>query len=117
MSEEATLQMPVFVEPLDGRPGYVAHLGGPFHLSVEAGTPEDALKELSRALRARLQTGGRMMSLTLPLEPIAPIRGGWLPDDELTKEWQHAVEEYRRECDEADRRRILGESAEEKAAS
>jgi len=42
---------------------------------------------------------------------------GWLPDDELTKEWQQAVEEYRRECDEADRRRILGESAEEKAAS
>jgi hypothetical protein len=42
---------------------------------------------------------------------------GWLPDDELTQEWQRAVEEYRRECDEADRRRILGESAEEKAAS
>jgi hypothetical protein len=42
---------------------------------------------------------------------------GWLPNDELTQEWQRAVEEYRRECDEADRRRILGESAEEKPAS
>jgi hypothetical protein len=35
--------------------------------------------------------------------------GGWLPDDELTQEWQRAVEDYRRECDEEDRRRILGE--------
>lgn len=33
----------------------------------------------------------------------------WLPDDELTKEWQQAVEDYRRECDEADRQRILGD--------
>jgi hypothetical protein len=116
MSEEATLQVPVLLEPLGSRPGYVAHLGAPFHLSVEAGTPEEALGELSRAVRNRLQAGGRVMPFPLPLKP-PNLAASWLPDDELTKEWQQAVEEYRRECDEADRRRILGESADEKAAS
>jgi hypothetical protein len=116
MSEEATLQVPVFVEPPGNRPGYVAHLRLPFDLSVEGGTPEEALEGLARAVRHRLQAGGRVMSLALPLKPARPA-AGWLPDDELTKEWQEAVEAYRRECDEADRRRILGESAEEKAAS
>jgi hypothetical protein len=116
MSEDTTLQVPVFVEPLGSRPGYIAQLGAPFHLSVEADTPEKALGELSRAVRIRLQAGGRVMQLDLPLKPANPT-GSWLPDDELTKEWQQAIEEYRRECDEADRRRILGETAEEKAAS
>jgi hypothetical protein len=57
-----------------------------------------------------------MVSLALPLRSANPA-AGWLPEDELTREWQQAIEEYRRECDEADRRRILGEAAEEKAAS
>ncbi len=117
MSEDATLQVPVFLEPLGNRPGYAAHLGAPFHLSVEAGTPEEAVEELSRTVRNRLQAGGRVVSFPLPLTPAVPASAGWLPEDELTKEWQRAVEEYRRECDEADRRRILGESAEDKAAS
>lgn len=116
MSEEATLQVPVLLEPLGNRPGYTAHLGSPFNLSVEANTPEEALGEIARAVRDRLQAGGRVLPLSLPLKPAKPA-AGWLPDDELTKEWQRAVEEYRRECDEADRRRILGESAEEKAVS
>lgn len=37
----------------------------------------------------------------------------WLPDDDLTRQWLEAVEEYRRECDVADRRRIIGESKDE----
>jgi predicted RNase H-like HicB family nuclease len=32
---------------------------------------------------------------------------GWLPDDELTREWLRLVEQYRAECDAADRRRFL----------
>jgi len=116
MREDTALQVPVLLEPLGNRPGYVAHLGAPFHLSVEAGTPEEALEELKRAVQKRLEAGGRVMPFTLPLQSAASA-AGWLPDDELTKEWQRAVEDYRRECDEADRRRILGESAEEKAAS
>lgn len=116
MREDTTLQVPVLVEPLGTRPGYLAQLGAPFHLSVEAGTPEEAFAELRRAVQTRLEAGGRVLPFTLPLQLTASAVG-WLPDDELTREWQQAVEDYRRECDEADRRRILGESAEEKAAS
>ena len=116
MREGTTLQMPVLLEPLANRPGYVAHLGAPFQISVEAGTPEEALAELRRAVQKRLESGARLMPFTLPLQSTGST-AGWLPDDELTKEWQQAVEDYRRECDEADRRRILGESGGEKAAS
>lgn len=116
MSEEVSMSVPVLLEPLGGRPGYAAHLGAPFNLSVEASTPEEALGELSRVVRQRLEAGARVMPLVLPLKPTTPT-AGWLPDDELTKEWQQAVEQYRRECDEADHRRILGPSAEEKTAS
>jgi predicted RNase H-like HicB family nuclease len=111
------MQVPVLVELLGDRPGYLARLGEPFNLTAEAGTPEEALHELSRAVQLRLQTGARLMPLTLP-SPSTPFGvHGWLPDDELTHEWQQAVEDYRRDCDEADRRRILGETADEKAAS
>lgn len=103
MNDDATLKVPVLVEPLGGRPGYAAHLGAPFHLSVEAGTAEEALRELTRAVQNRLQAGGRVMPFALPMTPTVPPSAGWLPEDELTKEWQQAVEAYRRECDEADR--------------
>lgn len=32
---------------------------------------------------------------------------GWLPDDELTHDWLRFVEQFRSECDAADRRRLL----------
>jgi hypothetical protein len=31
---------------------------------------------------------------------------GWLPDDELTREWVRLVQEFRSECDASDRRRL-----------
>lgn len=31
MNEDATLQVPVLLEPLNSRPGYTAHLGSPFY--------------------------------------------------------------------------------------
>jgi predicted RNase H-like HicB family nuclease len=111
------MQVPVLIELLGDRPGYVARMGEPFNLSAEAATAEEALRELSQAVQQRLQTGAQVMPLTLPLSPRASAASGWLPDDDLTREWRQAIEDYRRECDEADRRRILGEAADEKAAS
>jgi hypothetical protein len=42
---------------------------------------------------------------------------GWLPDDELTRDWLRLVQEYRSECDASDRRRLLDEPATGEAAS
>ncbi len=49
------------------------------------------------------------------LSPLSPP--GCLPDDDLTREWLLAVEAYRRECEAADRHRILGEPPDTKGAS
>jgi hypothetical protein len=43
--------------------------------------------------------------------------GDWLPDDELTREWLRQVQQYREECDEADRPRLLGDAGEQKPLS
>ena len=42
---------------------------------------------------------------------------GWLPDDDLTREWREAIDAYRKECDAADRARILGELPDDRVAS
>lgn len=113
MNEDASMQVPVLVEALVDRPGYVARLGEPFNLTAEADSPEDALRQLSQAVQQRLQSGACILPLVLPLKFPNPAHAGWLPDDELTREWREAVEQYRRDCDAADRQRILGEAKEE----
>jgi predicted RNase H-like HicB family nuclease len=117
MNDNATMQQPVLVEALVGRPGYVARLGEPFNLAAEAESPEDALRQLSEAVRKLLQAGARILPLALPLTFPSPSQAGWLPDDELTSEWRDAIEQYRRECDVADRSRILGESKDDDVSS
>lgn len=117
MSYDASIQVPVLVEALVDRPGYVARLGEPFNLTAEGDSPEDALRQLSQAIQQRLQTGACILPLALPLKFPNPAHAGWLPDDDLTREWQAAVEQYRRECDTVDRQRILGESKEENVSS
>jgi hypothetical protein len=47
-------------------------------------------------------------------EKVAP---GWLPDDELTREWIRLVEQYSSECDAADRRRIMNDPVTPEATS
>jgi hypothetical protein len=107
------MQVPVLVQSLKDRPGYLARLGSPFDLSAEGATSEEALRELTSALLERLRAGDKVLLLNLP--PASSP--GWLPDDELTREWLQAVETYRQECDEADRGRILGEAAVPREAS
>jgi hypothetical protein len=101
------MELPVLIDPLADRPGYVAHLGPPFNLTAEAATADEALQQVTEMLQRRLQQGAQLRSVAIP----AGARGlpsGWLPDDELTREWLQNVEQYRQECDEADRRRLLG---------
>ncbi len=108
------MELPVLIEPLADRPGYSARLGEPFPLTAEAATPDEARDRLVDALRLRLQQGNaQLLSILVP----PPPKGGWLPEDDLTREWRQAVQEFRDECDEADRRRILGDPAEGEAAS
>ena len=51
-----------------------------------------------------------------PIESMSGAGPGWLPDDELTREWLKYVEEYRSACDAVDREEspnneVAGEAA------
>lgn len=98
------MELPVAIEPLPDGSGFTAHLAAPFHLSAEAATAEEAHRRLAALLRGRLQQGMELRALTIPAAGGA--EGGWLPDDDLTQEWLHQVQDYRAECDAADRERL-----------
>jgi hypothetical protein len=104
------MHLPVLIEPLPDRPGCVARIGDPFHLRVEAVNAEEALRELRAAMQRRLQSGASLWDLTVPAGSSS-VAAGWLPDDELTQEWLQAIRDYRRECDEADQRRLPGDES------
>jgi hypothetical protein len=53
-------------------------------------------------LRCDMDKAVELRSLTLP----SANESDWLPDDELTQEWLLHVEQYRSECDAADRAQI-----------
>jgi hypothetical protein len=100
------MQLPVVIEPLpDGR-GFAARFAAPLHLSAEAATPEEAHRQLAALLQQRLQQGMEVRALTVPVPSAQASEAGWLPDDELTQEWLQQVQEYRAECDAADRARL-----------
>jgi hypothetical protein len=57
-------------------------------------------------LQRRLQQGTELRTLTVPVVGVGGPNGGWLPDDELTQDWLKEVQQYRGECDAADRERL-----------
>lgn len=108
------MELPVLIERLPDGVRFAARLGAPFNLSVEAPTADEAQHRLTDALRQRLQQGAELRSIAVPV-PVP--EGGWLPADELTREWIQEVQQFRDECDAADWRRLSensppGESAE-----
>jgi hypothetical protein len=110
------MQLPVLIEPAPQGMGFIARLGDPFNLSATADTAAEAFVLLQEAFKQRLAQGAQVAALLAPM-PLIPSGAGWLPDDDLTREWRQHIEEYRKACDAADRKRILGESPDEKVAS
>jgi hypothetical protein len=103
------MQTTILLEPLTNRAGYRARLGEPFNIEVEAATEDEALELVNTAVQQRLQGGARLVPLSLRGLGATLPPGGWLPDDELTRDWLKAVEEYRQKCDREDRERDLAE--------
>ncbi len=99
------MHLTVVIEPLPGRVGFSARLAAPIELAAEAPTADEAQSRLSAMLDEKLKSG-----LVLREMPIhfanSPTPGGWLPDDELTREWLQHMRDYRQECESADLERI-----------
>ena len=110
------MQLPVLIEPLLEGKGFVARLGDPFNLSETAGTAAEAFVQLQAAWKRRLDGGTQVAALLAPVPSLFPPSAGWLPEDELTREWRDNVKAIRRERDEADRLEDEGPS-DDKVAS
>jgi hypothetical protein len=100
------MQLPIVIEPLPDRSGFTAHLATPFALSATAATAEEAHRQLAELVQRRLQQGMELRTLSVPVGGVGGANGGWLPDDELTQDWLQQVQQYREECDAADRERL-----------
>jgi hypothetical protein len=107
------MKLPIVIEPLPDGSGFTAHLAAPFDLSAAGATAEEAQRQLAALLQRRLQQGMELRTLAVPITGAAD--GGWLPDDELTRDWIQLMQQYRAECDAADRARL--ESAPEEEES
>lgn len=104
------MELPVIIEPLPDARGFTARLATPISLSAEGATAEEAHHELAALLGRRLEEGMELRSLIVPVSVARGSAAGWLPDDELTRDWLQQVQDYRAECDAADRQR-LGDAA------
>ena len=92
------MQIPVLIESVNGN-GYRVTTG--LTLTAEGATREEALREMSHALQARLSGGAEIASLEVsaaehPLTPFA----GMFEDNPLYDAWQQCIAEVRREKDE-----------------
>ncbi len=106
------MELPVVIEPLPDRSGFRAHLAAPLQLSATAPTAEEAYRQLAVLVQRRSEEGMELRTLLVPVTAAGRAGAGWLPDDELTGDWLRLVQQYRAECDAADRERL-----EEAAAS
>jgi hypothetical protein len=98
---EMIMQIPALVEPLpDGR-GFRARAGEPFDLSAEGPTRAAAIRELQQAADRRLAAAAEVVPIELASgDPWAEL-GGFLPDDEATRQWLDALRENRRKANES----------------
>src|SRR5437773_12049674 len=94
------MQIPVLVEPIDGR-GFRARGAEPFALSAEGATREEALSKLNEQLQAKLSQGAAIVPLDVPEQPhpLAEYAGMFKGDPRIA-EWKKAMAEHRRQFDE-----------------
>ncbi|MBI2806837.1 MAG: hypothetical protein HYX68_17800 [Planctomycetes bacterium] len=95
------MELPVIIEPLPARPGFSARLAASIDISAEGATADEAEQKLAELVYEKLRNGTELRTPRLGVP-----RGGWLPDDELTREWLQHMKDYRDECDARDREEL-----------
>jgi hypothetical protein len=94
------MEIPVLIEPVAGN-GYRASGGSPFTFAAEGATREEALRNLSELIKAKLGSGSRVALLEVPVEenPWVAMAGMWDKDDPLVQEWKQIMAENRQRKD------------------
>ncbi|MCI0641324.1 MAG: hypothetical protein L0Y72_21030 [Gemmataceae bacterium] len=94
------MRIAVFVEPMPGN-GFRASGTEPFAVSAEGATRQEAIARLKDEVQARIRGGGEIVTLEIGPEPHPLAKyAGMFPDDALTKDWEAAMTEYRRNVDQ-----------------
>src|SRR4051794_40101253 len=92
------MQIPILIEPLpDGR-GFRAKTGDPLGLAAEGPTKAEAVRQLKELANGRLAGGAEVVSMELAAGTPWADFAGFLPDDELTRQWMDALQENRRKA-------------------
>lgn len=96
------MQLEVLIEPMNGR-GFRASGAGPFRVSVDGATREEALKKLQDEIQTRIRSGAEIITLEMPAESNPWLKiAGMYKDDPMLEEWKQAMAEYRDQIEKDD---------------
>lgn len=95
------MQILVVVEPLPNGRGFRARASELLDLSAEGPTKAAAIQELQKAAQGRLAGEAEVVPMELATGNPWNDLAGFLPDDELTRQWLDALQENRRKANEA----------------
>jgi hypothetical protein len=99
--EGQMMEIPVLIEPLPNGKGFRAKTGEPLSLSAEGTTRDDALSQLQSLTSGRLATGAEIVPMAVKTGNPWVDLAGFLPDDELTREWMDILRENRKKANES----------------
>ncbi len=97
------MKIPVLIE-LDPDKGFRARAGEPFAITVEGATHAEVLKKLQQAVESRVKSARvELTELEVPVRPNGILRciGTLDPNDPEIEAWKQAMQDYRREVEEA----------------
>ncbi|MBX9580628.1 MAG: hypothetical protein K2X87_10000 [Gemmataceae bacterium] len=94
------MDIPVVVGPAGT--GYRARCRHPAEAEAPGGTRYEAVQALEAALKGRVPEPFALLPLEVTPDKPWLAAAGWLPDDDLTRQYLDAVAEHRRQCDARD---------------
>lgn len=95
------MKIPILIEPVAGK-GYRSRGGEQFSLVAEGATEEEVLAQLNEQLKARLDSGSKLVTLdaadSKESNPWVDF-AGMFENDPYFDEWQQAIAENRAKVD------------------
>jgi hypothetical protein len=98
---EVAMQIPILIEPLPNSKGFRARTGEPLSLSAEGATRDAAVHQLESLAKGKIASGVELGVMEVQTGNPWVELAGFLPDDELTREWMEILRENRRKANES----------------
>ena len=95
------MQIPILIEPIDGE-RWRATAGGPFNLTADGASRQEAVQNLERLVAMRFEAGAAVLAMNVPpTSPVVPARGPMKYDDPDYDAWLKNTAAKRKVEDEA----------------